>query len=212
VQTVEHLCRALGETGALLIALSSDYVFDGAKGSPYDEEDEPNPLSVYGRTKLAGERVALSYPNAVVVRPSTLFGPGRTNFCDAIVERFRRDEPVEAFVDQVTSPTYTEDLAEGLRGLVDAMAARSLKQLPRIYHMTNAGGASRVEFSTYVAGLVGRPASLIKPIQMQDQRRPAPRPANSALTSRVLQDTIGRTLRPWQESVRAYLASRGWLN
>jgi len=212
VHTVEHLCQACVHDHPLLLAISSDYVFDGAKEPPYTEADEPRPMSVYGKTKLAGERIALAYPRAVVVRVSTLFGPGRQDFCDTIVQRLTRGERVEAFADQTTSPTYTQDAAEGLRLLMEALARQGIERQPRLYHLTNAGWCTRVEFARTVAAIVGGDATLIRPIFMRDQRRPAPRPACSALASRQLSGVIGRELRPWQEAVRAYLADQGWQN
>lgn len=212
VLTVEHLCRALRGSGAFLMAVSTDYVFDGAKGRPYDEADPPNPVSVYGRTKLAGEQAALAYPLSVVIRPSSLFGPGRMNFCDQVVARARRQEPVEAYVDQATSPSYTEDVADGVWALLTALQGRGLAGQARIYHVVNAGGCRRVEFVERVLALTGAPRTLLRPIRMADQRRPARRPPYSVLTSRHLPPVIGRTLRPWDEALHAYLQQRRWLN
>lgn len=212
VQATAHLCEALKGSGALLIGLSTDYVFDGATSSPYDEEDTPGPLSVYGRSKLAGEQLMLKYPRGMIVRPSTLFGPDRMNFCNAIVQRLREGLPVQAFLDQTTSPTYTADLAEGLEAFMKALQGQDLAQMPRVYHLANAGGCTRVEFAMTVAALLQADRSLIEAIPMAQQHRPAPRPCYSALVSRHLPQMMGRTLRPWQDALRAYLNDQGWLN
>lgn len=212
VQTLEHLCRALNAFRPVLIAASTDYVFDGTKGSPYHESDPPRPLSVYGRTKLAAEQCVLGTPYGYVVRFSTLFGPGRTNFCETIAQRMRHHESVEAFVDQTTSPTYTPDLAEGMQALVEALTARRANGLPRVYHLTNAGGCTRLEFARHVARLVGAQLSLVQAVSMAAQRRPAPRPAYSVLTSHCVAPVLGRVLRPWHDAVQAYLTQQGWLN
>ncbi len=213
VLTVQHLCQALEGLPTWLVGMSTDYVFDGLKGQPYDERDVPAPLSVYGRSKLAAEQQVQRYRQGIVVRVSTLFGADRMNFCNAIVERLHRREPVQAFVDQTTSPTYTEDVADGMEALIRYfMEAPSTAAMPRVYHMTNRGGCRRIEFATEVARLLGEDASLIHGIPIQAQHRPAPRPAYSALTSCHLQDVIGRTLRPWQDALRVYLASQHWLN
>lgn len=211
-QTVEHLCRALKASGVPVLVLSTDYVFDGTKGRPYDEDDAPNPLSVYGRSKWAGERIALRYRGTLVVRPSTLFGPGRDNFCDTIAERARRGTAVQAFVDQATSPTYTDDLAGALEAILRALRGAAGRQMPRIVHVTNAGGCRRMEFAARVVELLGAPASLVQPIRMEEQARPARRPAYSVLTSRHLAAMIGTTLRPWDEALHAYLRRRHWIN
>ena len=201
---LEALERTPGRGRAWLVHVSTDYVFDGTKGTPYDENDEPRPVSVYGRMKLDAERLALGYPRAVVVRPSTLFGPGRANFCDTIVARLRAGEPVEAFADQVTSPTYTVDLAEGLEALCAALG-RADEPPARVVHVANAGGCSRVVFARRIAELIGSSPELVRPIPMAAQRRPARRPAYSALTTIHLARLIGRTLRPWDDALRAYL-------
>ena len=214
VTTTVNVVKAIQGIGSLLVYVSTDYVFDGAKGRPYDETDSPKPLSVYGRSKLEGERLVLDYAYGVVVRPSTLFGHGRTNFCDQIVLRVNAGQPVQVFVDQVTSPTYTEDLAEGLDDLVQAIRERStIAALPsRVYHITNAGCCSRLEFAQRVVALVGGSREYLQPIRMAQQQRPAPRPACSALTTRYLSQIIGRTLRPWDAALEAYLRQRRWLN
>ncbi|MBI3319160.1 MAG: dTDP-4-dehydrorhamnose reductase [Candidatus Omnitrophica bacterium] len=205
VRTIDHLCEALRERAIPVFLLSTDYVFDGRQDRPYDEEDTPNPLSVYGRTKLAGERLALRASHTFIVRPSTLFGPGRDNFCETIVRRARQQEPVEAFIDQATSPTYTDDLADGIHRLIDAMAKAPHQAWPRVYHIANAGGCRRVEFAHRVVELLGCSASLVKPIRMAEQGRPATRPPFSMLRSRHLDALIGGGLRPWDEALQAYL-------
>ena len=211
VRALEHLVAALDPGRTWLVALGTDYVFDGRKGAPYDETDTPNPLGAYGRAKLAAERVALGFPRGIVARTSTLFGPGRMNFCDHIVARASAGEPVEAFIDQVTSPTYTDDLAEALGAVGAAARSPGAGDAPRLVHITNAGSASRVAFAERVVGLLGLPQALIRRIRLADQRRPAPRPPCSAMTSRHVERLIGRTLRPWDDALRAYLHYRRWL-
>ena len=208
VQTIEHLCRALVGSGALLVSLSTDYVFDGAKGRPYDELDEPSPMSVYGRAKRAAEQVALGYRDGVVVRPSTLFGSGRHNFCNTIIERLHTGAPVEAFTDQTTSPTLTDDLADGIATLIGVLHGSRRPTAPRIYHIANAHGCRRIEFARRVAELLGFDPSLVLPIRMAQQARPARRPAYSVLASRHFEPTTGRTLRGWDEALQAYLRQR----
>jgi len=208
VQTVANVVEACESTESVLLALSTDYVFDGRKGAPYDESDPPHPINTYGRSKLEGERAALSYPLSVVIRPSTLFGPGRMNFCDYVVSRVKTGQPVEAFIDQVTSPTYTKDLADGIGELLAAIRRVSFRALPsRIVHMANTGGCSRLEFAQRVADLLGAPRTHIRAIQMAQQERPAPRPPFTMLTSLHLPQLIGRRLRSWDEALQAYLAS-----
>ncbi len=204
VRTVTQLVQSLGRLRPLLLYVSTDYVFDGAKEAPYDETDPPRPISVYGRSKVEGEQAALAYARGVVVRPSTLFGAGRSNFCDMIVRGAQEGGAVEAFIDQTTSPTFTDDLAEAIDELIAALAP-GRQDMPRIIHTANAGGCTRLAFAHRVVDLLGRPRSCVRPIRMAEQRRPAQRPAYSALTTRVLPTITGRTLRPWDEALEAYL-------
>lgn len=213
MMAIAHVAEALPPE-SLLLFISTDYVFDGSKGSAYDEKDAPKPLGAYGASKLEGERSALKHPRGVVVRPSTLFGPGRANFCDHIVSRLKARQPVEAFEDQVTSPTYTHDMAEGVRELILALRGESVESMlpERVVHLTNAGGASRVALAKQVARLIGEDEQWIHPIPMGAQRRPAARPAYSALTSCYLKQVIGRSLRSWEEALEAYLRERQWIH
>lgn len=211
VQTVRVLTAALQSSGALLVHLSTDYVFDGEKGAPYVETDPPRPLSVYGRSKWAGEQVALAYARGVVVRTSTLFGPGRHNFCDYIVRQVRAGQPVDAFADQVTSPTYTRDLAAALEVLTARLAPAAALPV-RLFHAVNEGQASRVAFARRIAERVGAPPDLVCPIRRADQRRPAARPAFSALASLYLSTTIGRRLPTWDDALLSYLHLARWAN
>lgn len=205
VQTSVHVARALETSSALLIYLSTDYVFDGAKSAPYVETDTPHPLSSYGRVKLDAELAVLSYPRNAVVRTSTLFGPGRTTFCEQVMTQLRLGRPMEAFVDQVTSPTYTMDLAEAIGALGQALRESPQGRRPRLYHMANTGACRRAAFAERVAQELGYPAELIRWIRMAEQRRPAPRPAYSALGSVHVPQVIGRTLPTWERALTIYL-------
>ena len=208
VEATEHLVQALRGGPALLLYLSTDYVFDGTLGRPYDERETPNPVSVYGRTKLDGEQAARRHPHTLVVRPSTLFGPARMNFCDAIVQLLQAGRPIDAFADQTTSPTFSEDLAEAIRGILHALRRSAPWPASRTVHVTNAGAATRVEFAHRVADLLGVSLEAVRPIRTTDQQRPARRPAYSVLISRELVALVGSALRPWSDAVRAYLEKR----
>ena len=203
------LARAAQRRGCWLLALSTDYVFDGARRtSPYPETAAPHPVSVYGRTKLLAEvLVDTLVERAMVIRTSTLFGPGRATFVDAVVARASRGERVEAYRDQVTSPTYTVDAAEGIERMITALFSRPATERLAwrgIYHLTNAGGATRVELALAVLRLAGYPASLVRPIRMAQQRRPAPRPRYCALAGRRFIELVGAPLRPWEQALEAY--------
>ena len=187
------------EASLPMLYLSTDYVFDGRKPSPYAEDDLPNPLNVYGCSKLAGERhVTELLPAAWIVRTSWLFGPFGKNFVGAILQRARRMEPLRVVDDQVGAPTYTLDLAEKLEMIV-------MTGTPGVYHVTNRGYCSWFEFAREIlrqAGLSHVPLSAI-PTSASD--RPALRPLNSRLAQTRLESAGLCLLPPWQDALSRYL-------
>ncbi|MBI4340979.1 MAG: dTDP-4-dehydrorhamnose reductase [Candidatus Omnitrophica bacterium] len=204
VEATAHVIRALATSAATFVYVSTDYVFDGAKRSPYVEADQPNPLSVYARSKWEGEQAALAYPSGIVVRPSTLFGPVRMNFCDAVVQAAKQGRTIEVFSDQTTSPTYTEDCAEAIEALVRWKAGGPTGGA-RIVHVANTGACSRLTLAYRILELLGASREVARPVRMADQRRPAPRPPYSALETTELPTVIGRRLRSWDDALQAYL-------
>src|SRR5437879_8790775 len=136
-----HLADAAARTGARLLHISTDYVFDGTKGTPYTEEDNPNPQSVYARSKYEGERRVLdSEANACVLRTSWLYGEHGRNFVKTILQAAERGGPLRVVSDQTGSPTSTHDLADAIAALIRA-SARGL------FHVVNRGACSRNELS-----------------------------------------------------------------
>jgi dTDP-4-dehydrorhamnose reductase len=177
-----HVADGCRRVGAHLCALSTDYVFDGTGTDPYREWDAVNPLSVYGRSKLAGEQEALALaPGAAVVRTSWLCGAGGPNFVRTMVRLAGEGNEVKVVDDQRGCPTFTADLA----GLVRRLAAA---RLPGLFHATNQGATTWWALARDVFGLAGADAALVVPIPTRDldPPRPAPRPANSVLDNAAL--------------------------
>jgi len=195
------LCRGLG---VRLLHVSTDYVFDGRGTRPLREDDPVGPLSEYGRSKLAGERAVLAAaPDFVVVRSSWVFGSGK-NFVASVCARARqlREEPtggpLRVVDDQIGSPTYAEDLAEGLVRLLER-GGRGL------YHLANRGVASRTQLARLALDVAGLADIEIQPVKTADFPLPAQRPLYSVLDCGRA-EALGVRLRPWEEAVRAYLA------
>ena len=190
-----NLADAAAGVGAGLVHISSDFVFDGTKGSPYTEDDRPNPLSVYARSKYEGERRVLnSRASACVLRTAWLYGMHGKNFVKAILERAKQRLPLEVVADQVGSPTYTRDLADAISRVIRT-PARGL------FHVTNAGACSRFE----LAKAIVRGAVEVQPITTAESGRRARRPANAALTS-VRWEAAGLPpLRSWQAALNDFL-------
>jgi dTDP-4-dehydrorhamnose reductase len=191
---------ALGaaEIDAKLIYISTDYVFDGKSHRPYRESDRPNPLSVYGRSKMMGEQaVTRNSRKWFIVRTSWLFGKGGKNFVDTILQKCAVESSIKVVSDQVGSPTYAFDLCEPLFEL-----ARS--DYYGIYHLTNSGFCSWFDFAREIVRLTGRNCQIIPTTTAESGRR-ALRPAFSVLENRNFRRRFGRVLRPWQEALKDYL-------
>jgi len=175
--------------GAPVVCFSTDYVFDGRKGEPYLESDEPNPVSAYGLTKLAGER---EVREGWIVRSSWLFGWTSKNFVRTMLELGAREDEVAVVDDQRGSPTFVGHLAEATKAVLD---------LPYgMYHVAAAGECTWAEFAEAIfeeAGLDCR----VRRITTEELGRPAPRPANSVLRS----ERGAPELPPWREGLRACL-------
>jgi dTDP-4-dehydrorhamnose reductase len=190
-----NLADAGLRTGARLVHVSTDYVFDGLKGTPYTEEDRPSPVSVYGRSKLAGEkRVIASGVEALVIRTAWLYGLHGKNFVYAMLAAAREPRPVRVVADQVGSPTSTLDLAQAIVQLI----ATPLRGL---IHVVNGGSCSRYDFARAI--LDDRVPVI--PIGTAESGRRAPRPAFSALRSVRWGETGLPPLRPWREALVEFL-------
>jgi dTDP-4-dehydrorhamnose reductase len=193
-----NLAAAAAAVEATVVYISSDYVFDGSKGAPYVESDQPAPLSAYGRTKLAGEEAtAAANPRHFIVRSAWLFGISGGNFVETMLRLAADHGEVLVVRDQVGSPTYTWHLAHGVVRLVEGLEYG-------IHHMAAAGACSWYEF----AGEIFEQAQVeCKALSGTTDMlgRPAPRPPYSALTSQR-QHAIG--LPPWQDGLAGYLAQR----
>jgi dTDP-4-dehydrorhamnose reductase len=199
---VASIAASCAKSGARLVHVSTDFVFDGEKGSPYVEEDPTNPLSAYGRTKREGEERALEAPGALVVRSSWLFGNRGPNFVDAMLKQAEEGKKtVRVVSDQVGRPTATTDLAEALLALADARASG-------IVHYANAGEVSWHEFAREIYRRAGHGDVDVEAITGADLARPAIRPAYSVLSTRKYEATTGRVPRDFREPLAEYLARR----
>lgn len=201
------LARACERAGARLIHLSTDYVFDGDFGDaaprPYETGDPTAPLSVYGSTKLAGEKAVLaSSCDGVVVRTAWVYtgAPGGSDFVAVMRDRAAAGSAVDVVADQVGSPTYVGDLVEALLTLAETKPSAAL------VHAANAGAASRYQQACAVFAALGADPQLVRPVSAAAHPRPAARPAYSALSG-VDSARAGLTpLRAWRDALDAALA------
>jgi dTDP-4-dehydrorhamnose reductase len=192
-----YLAQAARQGGASILHISTDYVFDGRKGSAYVEDDQPNPLSVYGNSKHAGERRVMdSGAPACVIRTAWLYGRHGSNFVKAMLTAAGKGGPLKVVRDQVGSPTSTADLAQAIHEIV-RRPARGL------FHVANAGACSRFDFAEAI--LRGRVK--VTPITTVEAQRRAPRPANSSLASVRWESAGFKPLRPWREALEDFLSA-----
>lgn len=192
-QNVALGCR---EVGAFMVHVSTDYVFDGTSRRPYREHDRPNPLSVYGASKLAGEEMAREVlPGRVaVVRTSWVYGVKGRNFVRTILRLAGEREELEVVNDQVGSPTFARDLARALRAVA---AARR----PGLFHYAGSGSCSWFEFAREVFRLAGLDPSRVRPTTTEALGRPAPRPAYSVLDTTLWRLAGFPPPRSWREAL-----------
>jgi dTDP-4-dehydrorhamnose reductase len=195
-----NLARACRTRGIPILYLSTDYVFDGEKPEPYLETDRPNPLNVYGRTKLAGEEgVKELAARFWIVRVSWLFGPWGRNFVRAILDQAHTGLPLRVVADQVGAPTYTMDLAEKIEAIFTGAEGG-------IYHVTNQGYCSWFEFAKEILRQAGLDHVTVSPIPSSAAGRRARRPRNSRLANTRLEGSGLGLLPVWKDAVRSYLA------
>jgi dTDP-4-dehydrorhamnose reductase len=197
------LAKAAWEVDARFIHLSTDFVFDGTKGRPYQPTDAPNPINVYGKSKWAGEKGVLEVmSDALIVRTAWLYGGQRDDFVNTMLQLMRTQPTVDVVHDQVGTPTEVTTLAEVLWKGLD-------HNLTGVHHWTDAGVASWYDFAVAIAeeaealGLID-PVH-VEPIGSQDYPRPAARPSYSVLNTRSTRDALALRPEHWRHSLRRLL-------
>jgi dTDP-4-dehydrorhamnose reductase len=202
-----EFCAAHSTT---LVHVSTDYVFDGETDRPYRETDCPNPLSVYGASKLAGEQlIRASGARHLIVRISSLYGAGgsrakqRSSFVSDMLHMQAFGKTIRVVTDQIHSPTYAVDAAATIGELLD-------RELTGLVHVSNAGRCSKFEFAQRIFELTGRTADLV-PIRLSDLPRDRHWPRFTALAHDALHAAGLASPRPWEDGLRAHLAREGIL-
>jgi dTDP-4-dehydrorhamnose reductase len=201
------LAEIANEKSAKLVHFSTDYVFDGKKSDPYTEEDKAVSLSVYGESKLEGERRVLEVSSQhLVVRLSWVFGPDKPSFIDQIIQRAREDDVVTAVADKFSAPTYTIDVVSWLRLAID-------KNANGILHLANNGGCSWQEWAQYAVD-VGRSLGIrlkverVGAVSLADMKNfVAQRPVHTVLSTAKFTALTGVQPRHWREAVAEYIST-----
>lgn len=193
------IVRYAKKMGAVFVTYSTDFVFDGHKIKPYMEEDVPNPLSVYGKSKYEGENKVLKiYNKSFIIRTSWLFGIGGNNFNKQVISWSKSRDTLNIVDDQVSAPTYSVDLAEFSWKLIQT-------EKYGLYHITNSGEASKYDQAKYVLEKIGWTGKLNR-AKTEDFNLPAKRPEYSKLSSAKVEKLLGEKIPTWQSGIDRFLS------
>ena len=195
------LAEVVGKRGGWMVQVSTDYVFNGTKHTPYVETDEPCPNSVYGQTKLEGEQAVSKFcPNAMIIRTAWLYSEFGNNFVKTMIRLGREREQLGVIFDQVGTPTYAHDLATAIMTAID----KGIK--PGVYHFSNEGVTSWYDFTKSIHRLAGINTCQVSPLHTAEYPTPACRPAYSVLDKTKIKDVYGIEIPHWEESLAKCIA------
>ncbi len=195
VRNIAMACKAMDIP---MVFISTDYIFDGTKETPYTEDDYPKPINYYGETKSEGEKLITKLLKKLfIVRTSWLFGKNGKNFVKTITSIPMKKESIEVVDDQYGSPTYTRDLAVSLELFLQS-------EQYGIYHITNRGSCSWFDFAKMIVLLSGKKTTVI-PIKSDVLMRPARRPQNSVLDNLLFEKRFKYRMPTWDDALRRYL-------
>lgn len=195
------LAEAVAKRGGWMVQVSTDYVFNGTKHTPYVETDEPCPNSIYGQTKLEGEQaVSKLCPNTMIIRTAWLYSEFGNNFVKTMIRLGREREQLGVIFDQVGTPTYAHDLATAIMTAID----KGIK--PGVYHFSNEGVTSWYDFTKSIHRLAGINTCQVSPLHTAEYPTPACRPAYSVLDKTKIKDAYGIEIPHWEESLAKCIA------
>ena len=204
----ENLAVAAHKAGAMLIHISTDYVFDGKSYIPYKETDTPCPQTAYGRTKLAGEQLVLAAcPEAVIIRTAWLYSSFGNNFVKTMLRLGRERDTLSVVYDQIGTPTYAADLACAIMTIIDRKNSIQQSYTPtgHIYHFTDLGVCSWYDFTCEIHRMAGISCK-VNPILSEQYPQPTPRPHYSVLDKQKIQSDFGIAIPHWTDSLARCLA------
>ncbi len=196
--STQNVALACQRSGAVMLYISTNEVFDGTKPSPYLEMDETHAINPYGLSKLAGERyVQTLLSRFYIVRPSWFFSPGGNNFPNRMIALARERGALTVVTDEIANPTYAPDLAVALASLIET-------EHFGVYHFVNEGSVSRYDFTAQILKLAGLGHVSLTPIRLAEYQRLSNPPRNGALANFAGATALGIKLRPWQEALEEF--------
>jgi dTDP-4-dehydrorhamnose reductase len=197
---VDNLVNALTGTDCRLIHISTDSVFDGNRPIPYSEEDEPSPASAYGRSKLAGEKAAMRWPNTIIIRTSWLYSSYGGNFVKTILGKAGSSESISVVFDQAGSPTYAADLASAVLDIISGVIQNRHLFVPGIFNYSNEGVCSWYDVATEIVSAAGSQCKVI-PVRSSEYPSKVNRPAYSVLDKSKITEYYNLTIPHWRTSL-----------
>jgi dTDP-4-dehydrorhamnose reductase len=204
VKGVANLAKAAKKNDVNLFHISTDYVFDGDKSKPYTEDDEPNPINVYGQSKLLGEEIIEDYLDKyLIIRTSWLYSKFNKNFPKTILELAKTQPKLKLVNDQIGTPTYAPDLIDFLLFMVDTIEDNPKKNYSGIYHFSNKGKASWYDFGKEILSVAGIDKK-VKPIDTARFESHVKRPAYSVLSKNKIETVFDYKPRKWQEALQDF--------
>jgi dTDP-4-dehydrorhamnose reductase len=200
-EAVKNIATACHSKNIRIIHFSTDYVFNGSASSPYKEDENCDPINIYGASKLAGEQYLQSLAqNYIIIRTAWLYGANGKNFVRTILEKAKTTPKLTVVDDQIGSPTHTKDLAAAVDHLIE-------KNAQGIFHVTNRGSCSWYQFAVKILQEAGMDDVEVSPIKSEKLVRAAKRPANSVMSMQKFIATTGKAMQPWQLGLKDYLES-----
>ena len=196
-----NVATSASELSIPLIYISTDFVFDGDKESPYTENDLPNSVNVYGKSKLEGEKKVTALNKYIILRTSWMYGANGNNFVDTILKKVKSEKEIKVVDDQIGCPTYTKDFVKAISKLLKMIS----NQKWGIYHVTNKGMVSWFDYAKEILKAAKTGNVKLIPIKSNQLDRPAKRPRFSVLDNSKFEKTTNFIMRPWQEALREYI-------
>lgn len=199
---VAALATVCNKNNTQLIHISTDYVFDGKATEPYKETDNTNPVSVYGKSKLQGEELAIQHaPSTIIIRTAWVYSSFKANFVKTMLRLMKEKESINVVSDQFGCPTYAADLATAILQII---ASGKCNKNPGIYHYSNTGITNWYEFAVAIKELTGS-SCIVDPITTAQYPTAAKRPAYSVLNTSKITATFGLVVPAWKESLKRCL-------
>ena len=200
---VKELANIAKKKNISLVHISTDYVFDGLKGKPYNEYDRAFPLNFYGKSKLSGENALLSVKNlnAIIVRTGWVYSEFGRNFVKTVLSHANNNKSINMISDQFGTPTYANDLANAILTIAISEKFLSKNKLSKIYNFSNLGGCTWFDFASEIINLYDTKC-IVNPIQTKEFPLPAKRPSYSILNKKLVIKDFDLTIKHWKESLK----------